>query len=88
MPLEDLPGELLLMVVDDSMTPCVKLARVSKVLRVKLQCASASRGLRLVAEDGRKATRIKRQLRCSFHVGELVLWSDVWQDSVPRKSAA
>ena len=89
MPLEDVPDELLLMCCDDgSMRMCVKLASASKVLRVKLQCASASRGLRLVAEHGRMATRIKRQLRGSFDVGELVLWSDVLGNSVPRKSIA
>ena len=71
-PLEVLRG----LEVDGSLRICVKLASASKVLRAKLQHVSASCGLRLVVEDGKTAVKIKRQLRGSFHVGELVLRSD------------
>ena len=57
---------------------CVKMAGACKTLRFKLQIVTALRGLRLVANDLNHAMQIKKQLRGSFHIGELVVKDEAW----------
>jgi len=73
-----LPDDVMVMCVDTSLRKCVLLARASKVVRAKLQRAAAPRGLRVVARDVKQAFMIKKQLRGSFQVGELMLTCSVW----------
>jgi hypothetical protein len=72
------PGELLVACGDGSLRCCAKLAATNREIRSKLQAAAASRGLRLATTDLRQVWKITKQLRGSFHIGELVLSTDVW----------
>jgi hypothetical protein len=56
---------------------CLQLVYCREI-RSKLQAAAASRGLRLATTDLRQVWKITKQLRGSFHIGELVLSTDVW----------
>ena len=82
MSLPELPDEMLLRCVDGSMRICVKVAGACKTLRFKLQLVTAlrglRRGLRLVANHLNHAMQIKKQLRGSFHIGELVIKDEAW----------
>ena len=78
MSLPELPNEMLSRCVDGSMRICVKMAGACKTLRFKLQLVTALRGLRLVANDLNHAIQIKKQLRGSFHIGELVVKDEAW----------
>tara|TARA_B100000768_G_scaffold142455_1_gene134322 strand:- start:139 stop:642 length:504 start_codon:yes stop_codon:yes gene_type:complete len=74
----ELPDELLLGCICESMRICVKLSNANNYLRIKLQQLAAAHGLRLVTVDVRQAFWIKRQLRGKYYVSTLVLTDYVW----------
>jgi len=82
--LYELPNDLLLGCVDRSLRICVKLASTNKNLRSTLQFAAAANGLRLVVVDVKQAYRVKKQLRSSFYISELVLTGSTWPFELRR----